>query len=138
VRLGLILRARFGIEHVSHLVVLPTPDIRQHCQNADYWQPDVVHGCLVERANRFMTIYSEYLTMVSEAAKIIGPIDLGRVRSALRKDNPLIPLNTFVTSWADFCEAMRGACGSAGSAHLLPAIEQLRVLGEGRYSPIGQ
>lgn len=135
-RLGLILRARFGIEHVSHLIVLPSPDIRQHCQNADYWQPDVVDGRLVERANRFMTIYSEYLTLVTEAAKIIGPIDLGRVRSALRKDNPLIPLDTFVTSWADLCEAMWEVCSSPGSSHLLPAIEQLRALGEGRYNSI--
>lgn len=134
-RLGLLARGSLGIKHVTHLIVLPSMEITKHCTNVDYWKPAVgPDGRLLERANRFMTTMVDYQHIVQECARHLETMDLARIQQCLDPKNPLIPIDTFVTSWESLCQRLSKASVDAGAGHLTEAFIVLQRLGEGRFA----
>lgn len=133
-RLGLLARGSLGIKNVTHLIVLPTLQIEEHCEDSDYWRPAIEDGRLVERANRFMTTMVEYGMIAGDCARHLDSFDAELVQKCLDPKNPLIPIDTFVTSWRALCERLTDACVAQHAGHLKDSLRVLQRLGEGRFA----
>jgi hypothetical protein len=134
-RLGLLAQGSLGIRHVTHLIVLPSMDIEKHCSNIDYWKPAIgPDGRLIERAKRFMTTMVDYGIIVSDCARHLESFDAELVQKGLDPKNPLIPIDTFVTSWQALCERFTEACVAQHAGHLKDSLRVLQRLGEGRFA----
>jgi hypothetical protein len=135
-RLGLLARGSLGVQSVTHMIVVPDGEFRQHCSDPDYWLPTVSNdGRLgTEVPNRFLTYQVEYEMVSDQCASLLETMDTKLVRSFIRDRDPLIPIDTFVASWQALCGQLARSCEATHAGHLTPAIQVLQRLGEGRFA----
>jgi len=135
-RLGLLARGSLGVQSATHLIVVPDGDFRRHCSDSDYWLPTVANdGRLgTEVPNNFLTYQVEYGMVADESARLLEVMDAESVRGFVQKRNPLIPIDTFVTSWKTLCGQLSKSCEATHAGHLIPAMQVLQRLGEGRFA----
>ena len=132
--LGLLARSTLGIKHVSHLIVLPSRNIRDHCVDADNWEPSVAADgqLIVPRAWQSPTYITDYSLLAQRDAMSLKGFDNAEFGDLLDESRPLLQVHTYVTSWQLLCKELDHACAAAKAGHLAPSFVYLRRLGEGK------
>lgn len=136
-QLGLLARATLSLKHVVHLIVLPSHEIAKHCMDPDKWSPEVgAAGRLTTKdPERYLTFYALYQRAGEHFDRAVS-LDRKAFMSPVDQDDPLTPLDTYVTSWEQLSRRLAAACTKAKADHLTDACAHLQLLGEGRFSEL--
>jgi len=136
-QLGLLTRASLRLRHVTHIIVLPDLDVAKHCLDADYWRPGIsADNRLVSQIpERFLTAHAMYQRVAHDMARVL-PLDTQEFMKPVERSNPLIPIETYVVSWAALCQQLSASLVASNAAHLTDACIVQQHLGEGRFAEL--
>jgi hypothetical protein len=134
-QLGLLARTHLKLKHVAHLVIVPSQNIAEHCDDPDYWKPDIDAGRqLVSRdPDRFRTMLAVYQGAAQDIARTL-PIDVREFLKSINPDKPLIPIPTYVATWDELGNELTKACNQEGAGYLAGSCELLKKMGVGTFA----